>query len=225
MIRYFINFILAFMTLILPVTIYSQKDVTQFLGIPVDGYKPEMIKKLKDKGFTNNITHKDVLVGEFNGTDVYIHIVTNNNKVCRIMAADINGMNEGDIKIRFNKLCQQFQNNNKYVPLSDTTVSKYTLSEDEDISYELLVHKKRYQAVFYQKTANYDSLIIERDNLLKKEKLTDTDKDHLKMIMNKLLDESNSNKVVWFMINQLSGKYYLTIFYDNNYNRANGEEL
>ena len=31
---------------------YAQKDVTKFLGIPVDGTKSEMIKKLKEKGFT-----------------------------------------------------------------------------------------------------------------------------------------------------------------------------
>ena len=29
----------------------EEKDVTKFLGIPVDGYKPAMIEKLKAKGF------------------------------------------------------------------------------------------------------------------------------------------------------------------------------
>ena len=28
----------------------EEKDVTKFLGIPVDGYKPAMIEKLKAKG-------------------------------------------------------------------------------------------------------------------------------------------------------------------------------
>lgn len=73
------------MQFVLSVSLYAQKDVTQFLGIPVDGYKPEMIKKLKDKGFTISPYNKDVLVGEFNGTKVNIHVVTNNNKVYRIM--------------------------------------------------------------------------------------------------------------------------------------------
>ena len=31
----------------------EEKDVTKFLGIPVDGYKPAMIEKLKAKGFTS----------------------------------------------------------------------------------------------------------------------------------------------------------------------------
>ena len=43
--------ILLFMLLILPVTFYAQNDVTKFLDIPIDGYKPEMVQKLKSKGF------------------------------------------------------------------------------------------------------------------------------------------------------------------------------
>ena len=36
-------------TLLLSVSVFAQEDVTKFLGIPVDGFKPEMIKKLKEK--------------------------------------------------------------------------------------------------------------------------------------------------------------------------------
>lgn len=32
-------------------------------------------------------------------------------------------------------------------------------------------------------------------------------------------------KPVWFMISEHYGKYYITMFYDNEYNRANGEDL
>lgn len=34
-----------------------------------------------------------------------------------------------------------------------------------------------------------------------------------------------SKKSVWFMISDYYGKYYITMFYDNEYNRANGEDL
>jgi hypothetical protein len=44
----------------------AQKDVTKFLGIPVDGYKAEMKKKLTNKGFTYN-ARNDCFEGEFNG--------------------------------------------------------------------------------------------------------------------------------------------------------------
>ena len=34
-----------------------------------------------------------------------------------------------------------------------------------------------------------------------------------------------TKKPVWFMISKNYGEYYITMFYDNEYNRANGEDL
>lgn len=36
---------------LLTVAVYAQKDVTTFLGIPIDGFKSEMRKKLIAKGY------------------------------------------------------------------------------------------------------------------------------------------------------------------------------
>ena len=119
-----------YLFLILPVALYAQKDVTQFLGIPVDGNKSEMIQKLKDKGFTINPNLKNVLDGEFNGIDVNIYILTNNNKVRRIAVMDANPSSEANIKIRFNNLLKQFQNNARYLSTSDSTLEKVTISKD-----------------------------------------------------------------------------------------------
>ena len=83
--------------------VFAQGDVTKFLGIPVDGYKSEMIQKLKAKGYQYSAA-QECFTGEFNGRDVNIFIGTNNNKVYRIMVADANYVSEGDIKIRFNTL-------------------------------------------------------------------------------------------------------------------------
>ena len=44
----------------------AQTDVTKFLGIPVDGNKSEMVRKLKSKGFTQNPYADGVLTGKFN---------------------------------------------------------------------------------------------------------------------------------------------------------------
>ncbi len=33
------------------------------------------------------------------------------------------------------------------------------------------------------------------------------------------------NRVVWFIINEVYGQYYIAMFYDNEYNHSNGEEL
>ena len=42
---------------------FAQNDVTQFLGIPVDGYKYEMIDKLKENGFVSTSHDKNILEG------------------------------------------------------------------------------------------------------------------------------------------------------------------
>lgn len=222
--KYFKKTAWFFMLLILPVALYAQKDVTQFLGIPVDGSKSEMISKLKAKGYTVSPHKNDILVGEFNGTDVNIHIVTNNNKVYRIMVADANTIGETDIKIRFNNLVQQFQNNNKYISLPDSTIEKYTIPESEKISYEMLVKNKRYEALFYQKSTEYEALQVEMNDLFKTKALNDEDNKRLSEIMQKQL-EVGFNKAVWFMISEFYGKYSIAIYYDNLYNKANGEGL
>lgn len=216
-----------FLLLILPVTLYAQKDVTQFLDIPIDGYKVEMIKKLKSKGFTISQHKDDILNGEFNGTDVNIFIGTNNNKVWRIAVSDANPTDETNIKIRFNSLIQQFANNKRYLETTDSTITKYTIPKEEDISYEIGVNKKRYEAIFYQKSLRYDSLSDEKDILLKKEKLDDKEKESFIKLMVEILKESvNSlDKQVWFMIKEDYGEYRIVIFYENKYNKANGEGL
>lgn len=76
---------LLFIVLAMIATITSfaqQKDVTSFLGIPVDGTKTEMKQKLIAKGFVpKEIGDFERLEGEFNGHDVKVYIATNNNKV------------------------------------------------------------------------------------------------------------------------------------------------
>lgn len=124
---------------------YAQNEVTQFLGIPVDGSKSEMIQKLKAKGFRYD-SELDCLKGEFNGRDSYISVVTNNNKVYRIMVRDVTSSSESDIRIRFNTLCRQFENNKKYQSLSSES---YIIPEDENISYEMSVNKKTVSSLLF----------------------------------------------------------------------------
>ena len=211
------------MLLISSLFIYAQQDVTKFLGIPVDGSKSEMIQKLKAKGYTSSPLDKDVLVGEFNGADVNIHVVTNNNKVYRIMICDVNNIDERAIQIRFNRLCEQFVNNSKY---SSLPLEEYMIPDDEDISYEITVHKKRYEAVFYQKTdETFMAKQIEAAfPQYTKEQLANPSEELRAEIVN-FVTQYISKKAVWFMISDFQGKYYITMYYDNEYNRANGEDL
>lgn len=266
-------------TMLLAFTIagYAQqeKEVTQFLGIPVDGSKTEMIEKLKAKGFQSSETAKFSgcdLEGEFNGYDVLIGVVTNKSKVYRIYVEDKNRINETSIKIRFNKLCEQFANNPKYISLQN-----YTIPENEDISYQISAHNKRYQAAFYQiGINNIDAEELKRLKFTlfskySEEQLENPSKEtqweiiyFLMEYINKYSDNSPffsklknffskytkeqlenpteevqleiiklfmdltelcSKKTVWFKIDESYGGYYITMYYDNGYNQANGEDL
>lgn len=171
--------------LMLSVALHAQKEVTKFLGIPVDGSKSSMIQKLKNKGFVYDPS-TDRLKGVFNGQRVNVYVVTNNNRVCRIMVCDKNTCDEGQIKIRYNTLCRQFANNQKYVPLDAEE-----LSESEDISYEMSVNNKQYQVAYAQLPT----------------------------------DDDLRNRLVWFTITKFYGEYYITMYYDNEFNRAHGEDL
>lgn len=205
---------------------FAQIEITRFLGIPIDGTKEAMIQKLKNKGYRYNATF-DRLEGEFNGKNVYISVVTNNNKVYRIFVEDAVYSSEGDIKIRFNTLCRQFQNNQKYMRNS---FDDYEISDEDDISYEMLVHTKRYQAAYLQINNKLDSVILAQklqDFIFEKygEDLTNVSETDLlvtSLLFAHTLYEDNS---VWFMINEKFGEYGILMFYDNNRNRANGEEL
>lgn len=220
--------LLSVVVMIISITSYAQeKDITKFLGIPIDGTKAEMIAKLKEKGFTPTEYNKDVLEGEFNGTEVYVHIVTNNNKVYRIAVIDKISKNATDIKIRFNNLCYQFKNNTRYSSGSDQAIS-----EEEDISYEMTVHNKRYEAIFFQTTKEQDEDVNNISEMLVKTILDSTlseddRKEKQKEIADKIFESSSKgmHKVVWFMISKDYGKFYITMFYDNELNKANGEDL
>ena len=211
------------------VATFAQSDVTTFLGIPVDGYKSDMIQALKSKGFVSSSYDKNILQGEFNGTNVSIHVATNNNKVYRLMLCDENTIDELAIRLRFNKLCDQFVANGRYV-----TLGEYKIPEDEDISYQMSVHKKRYEAIFYQAPNITDTLALQNNvkaMLLTKyteEQIANPTEEIQKDMVSMALDYSMklvAMKPVWFMISEYGGKYYITMYYDNEYNRANGEDL
>jgi hypothetical protein len=210
-------------------TLHAQKDVTKFLTIPVDGYKSDMVKKLKDKGYISSPLEKDVLEGVFNGKKVKLHVVTDNNKVSRIMVSYSNSMSETEVKIEFNNLCKQFVNNKKYTSFVD-----YEIPEEEDISYEITVKNKRFEASFYQLPETVDSNAIynEIETFLltkySKEQLnspTEELKQEMFEIWTSYFMEKYSKKSVWFMIKERFGEYFITMFYDNEYNRPSGDDL
>ena len=181
-------------------SVFAQKEVTQFMGIPVDGSPTEMIKKLKAKGFKTDEKFMqpikqglidwdgpEVLTGRFNGERVQVNLGVEQNKVWRIYLSDKNTRDETQIKIRFNTLVRQFENNDKYLYFYEQTIA-----DDEDISYQMTVNKKRYDAYFVQK--GEDGMVDEK-------------------------------RFVWFQISQHSDGYRIDMFYENEYNEADGSDL
>lgn len=228
------QFILTIVAMMFSMCLFAQKDVTTFLGIPVDGTKQQMKQKLISKGFVPKINGtEEYFVGEFNGTNVHVYIVTNNNKVYRIMVCDANTIDEANIKIRFNRLVSQFENNKRYMSLSDS--ESQMLSDDVDISYQMALNKI-IEAVFYQKpnveTMDTDGLQknFETEFLKKytKEQLDNPTEEikheMVEYITKKTLDVL-MKKTVWFRIQRHYGEYFISMFYDNEYNKANGDDL
>lgn len=226
---------LLFIVLAMIATITSfaqQKDVTSFLGIPVDGTASSMKQKLVSKGFVpKKVGTNEFLEGEFNGTDVHVWIATNNNKVYRIMLCDKNTVDEAQIKIRFNNLVSQFENNKRYFSLG-----KYTLSDEEDISYEMTVHNKNYEAYFYQVPDMEKTYTVALQEKVRNELLSKYTEAELKNPSEEITEEIKNTiikigtglvlmKPVWFKIVRVNGEYYICMFYDNEYNRSHGEDL
>lgn len=128
----------------LTITLHAQQEVTKFLGIPVDGSKASMIQKLEGKGF-EYAKELDLLVGEFNGTEVLVSVRTHNNRVRRIAIVDNNTYSAAQIKVRYEKLCRQFANNGKYKVFSIDE-----LPDSKDLWREMAINKKQYEASFLQ---------------------------------------------------------------------------
>ena len=192
-------------------TMQAQRQVTTFLGIPVDGTKAEMKRKLIAKGFTPKaIGDTEWLEGEFNGRDVQLFIVTNNNKVYRIGVADADRVDEADIRTRYNTLIRQFEANDKY-----ETIRAIPIDEDTDISYDMTVKNRTFEAGFIQKS---HALTIDKN-------ATNRTSSAVSAESTEQQDQDKFNRVVWFRIVENAGKYGIAIYYDNGYNQANGEDL
>jgi len=142
--------IIVLLTMLMVVMVCNaqeKKDVTKFMGIPVDGTKSEMIQKLKNKGFHEVEVADDFLEGEFNGYNVLLQIKTYKEKVSAIVVVigGVTGYDESWAKIIFNNLSKQFERSLKYV-----TCKSNLIWEDENISYEMLVNSKTYMNMYIQ---------------------------------------------------------------------------
>ena len=216
--------------LLVSMTASAQRVVTKFLGIPIDGSKKEMIRKLKNKGFHSVPSH-DFMRGEFNGEEVLLDIKTYKNKVCRINVVDDNDLSESAVKIRFNNLCRQFLSSKRYTKASD---EDFIIPEDEDISHEIRVNAKDYFAVFYQEVAPADTVAFNKEiekyafenepaDLL--DESTDLGQQFKRVYIDLYKLKARLNRSVMFIIFGDNGRYRIGISYVNKWNEAQGEDL
>lgn len=214
---------------LLGLELMAQEDVTKFLGIPVTGSKTAMIQKLKAKGYTYNAS-KDCLEGEFNGMDVRIYVVTNNNKVYRIMVEDKYGFDDVEIISHYNVLLRQFEQNKHYIPYSN---DNKPIDKDEDVGYKMAISNNRYEAAFIQtgvidsvqKNKEIDEIFHSRNRDFDIYQMSQEER---QAEMNNCYEQWKSkyeNKLVWFMIQSDIFGYKINLFYDNVYNQAHGEDL
>lgn len=210
-------------------SIDSAKDVTRFLGLPVDGTEKEMTRALIEKGFeANKIGDSNFLTGRFNDENVMIWIHSNNNKIYRVVVTDEVSRNKHQIKRRFNELCYQFEHNPNYIVAADQRIPAA-----EDIAYEKS-RGKDYQAYFFQEP---DEEILYQ---LAKERVHETyteeqiqailkegSKEKLTDIYAAVKREILSNKVVYISIIGRGDEddYRIAIYYENGYNASNGRDL
>lgn len=222
------------MLLLITCAAQAQRDITTFLGIPVDGYLNEMRENLMNKGFAP-VPGEEFLVGEYNGEDVHVYIDTYNNKVYRIALVDVDSQDPEGIKSRFNKLVQQFDNNDRYVGDKE----RQDIPEHEDIVVGMRDKEETYQAEFYQipdvemLEGLLEHVAQECIKQLSERGYGEPSEEELhnaiKESMEEIALEIMKKKSVWFRImSDKPGEFYIAMYYDNEFNKsseANGEEL
>jgi len=230
----------------------EEKDVTTFLGIPVDGEKNEMRQKLLDKGFTPGyIGGEEILLGEFNGKKVYLLLMANNdNKVYAVSVTETDKYTMPQIIKRYNNLIMEFRQTGRYFERFE---NKF-IPEDENIMYEMSVNGNKHYAFFYQKLKNdietpsfnftsssdsilnlldeYNKGVI--DSLTYKRRageIVDKSKKEFDEWLKSMDDATNKfyTKPVHFGIADEMGKFQIILFYLNPYNqpvaKPAGEDL
>ena len=119
-------------------------------------------------------------------------------------------------------------------------LEEYTIPEDEDISYNMSVKNKRYEASFWQITEKVDSAtfkdeatkLVTKYSDIKTDSMTEEEKKDIQADIFHMLADRFSNNSVWFMISKddalyadCERPYRILMYYDNENNYSNGEDL
>ena len=203
--------------------VQDDSDVLKFLGIPVDGSKEQMYNRLKEKGFSG-YSWNEYLEGIFNGEQVKAFIGTNHGIVDRIKVV-FPYTEERLNKVKYNTLISRFGRNPKYTELRENKV----ILEDEDISYEITLHDRVYDAVYYLLRSDVNANSWKEDfyreyNARYKKPLSELTQIELEEVLFSLPQRISDAiiGIVWFTLPE---EHRIELYYDNLKNRPRGEDL
>lgn len=175
-----------------------KKDITQFMGIPIDGSVSLMTDRLKDKGF---VPFDEGLFGLFNGENVLINMNEYKGKVWRVFVV-FPLMDSYSVKSKYNTLSQEFQSKSNYIKIENEAT--YYIDNNTNLSYSMNIENKRFVANFLQLGGNVNYNKLSEIELKK----------HL------------SKKLIWFYISdEGENQYRIVLYYENLYNFSNGDDL
>lgn len=205
---------------------FAPADVTTFQGIAIDGPKADLCQQLTAQGYQLR-THNgsEYLEGRFYGKDVCLFVAENNGKAYRIMAAGRHSKDAEKVKREYNSLIGLFADDDKYL-----AVSAQPIPESEDIEYTMTVEGKAYEALFYQNpdpgrfnAEKYEQYVMQR---LKEgfpkaniERPTAEMEGALEEIKTDIFLAVAEHKAVWFRISESNGQFWISIYFDNIYNK------
>lgn len=227
--------ILSFLFVLMALAALAQTGNTiKFLGIPVDGKKSEMVSALKQKGFVYH-ANMDALTGQFNGVQSIVLISENYGKVDRVIVSDEYATrDQASIRIRYNNLISQFEKlNDRYY----TFEPNERIPDSENISREIRFHKKRYQAIFYYNPIQNNQELVNR--IIEEVPGEVSDRFQSDLFADGFDEENLQNLLlffgekitqmttgyVWFTILEEHGRLSIAIYYENENNQPNGDEL
>ena len=129
------------MMTMLALTTQAQQSITEFMGIPVDGSKTSLIKKLKNKGVVNMQCIMDNI-------DYNIKIYDHKGKVYRISLIEKKGTDDPCVAVKkYNDLVTRYKNDTR----------DYTEYESNDLireansqRYKRFISEGFYYAEFFQ---------------------------------------------------------------------------
>lgn len=206
----------------------ERDNVIHFMGVPIDGSKAKVVRGLKKQGFVRSKLYPSLLEGEFNGRDMLLHVLTHKDKVYSIALVDAMASNEVDIKIAYNTLFQQIQNNGKYIFIGGDGL----ISEDENVLHKMYFDEHRYASFFYALSSEeLEELVGQymayiRDSYNEDELVKPSDKMQmdLKQIQGVLIDQKLQKKVTLGIVRDSDG-FKIALFYNNVHNEPKGEAL